>query len=75
MPTFRFNIIGPRPFADDGVDYPSAEAAWMEALRLVRDIEGCLQPGEIWTLEVLEEEAPTFRIEVITEDLRQKVKA
>ena len=69
MPRFRFAIDGSRPFADD-VDLPSDEAAWREALQLVRDIEGTLRPGERWALAISDESEPVFRIVVETAALR-----
>ncbi|MBO4224568.1 tRNA 5-methylaminomethyl-2-thiouridine synthase [Bradyrhizobium neotropicale] len=52
------------------MELPDAETAWAEALRLVRDIEGSLQPSESWSLEVVEDGATIFRINLATEDMR-----
>jgi len=72
MPRFRFEISGTKPFIDpDGMELSSAEVAWEEAVRLVRDIEGSLKPGENWTLDVSEGKGVIFRISVVTVDLRK----
>jgi hypothetical protein len=71
MSTYHFHIAAPQPFRDpDGMELSDAEAAWEEALRLVRDIEGSLQPGESWSLDVVEDGATIFRISLGTADLR-----
>jgi len=70
MPTYQFRISGSNPFVDTDVQLRSSEVAWEEALRLVRDIEGSLQPGESWTLDVGEEGTAIFRIIVTTEHFR-----
>ncbi|WP_454618887.1 DUF6894 family protein [Bradyrhizobium cenepequi] len=68
---YQFHIAGLRPFHDaEGMELPDAEDAWAEALRLVRDIEGSLQPGESWSLDVVEDGATIFRVSLATEDLR-----
>jgi hypothetical protein len=67
MPTYQFHIAGLRPFHDaQGMELPDAETAWAEGLRLVRDIEGSLQPGESWSLEVVENGTTIFRINLET---------
>ena len=72
MPLFKFDISGSRPFVDgNGMELASAEVAWEEAVRLVRDIEGFLEPGENWMLEVSQGDAAIFRIKVISEDIRR----
>ena len=71
MHIYQFHIAGLRPFHDaEGVELPDAETAWGEALRLVRDIEGSLQPGESWSLDVVEDGTTIFRIGLETADLR-----
>ncbi|MDI4238053.1 MULTISPECIES: tRNA 5-methylaminomethyl-2-thiouridine synthase [unclassified Bradyrhizobium] len=71
MHIYQFHIAGLRPFHDrEGMELPDAETAWAEALRLVRDIEGSLQPGESWSLDVVEDGTTIFRISLATEDLR-----
>jgi hypothetical protein len=71
MLTFRFAIDGSKPFADE-VKLPSDDAAWREALQLVRDIEGSLKPGESWMLTISEDREPVFRIKVETAALRAR---
>ena len=66
---FRYTIADTRPFSAE-LAVPSEEAAWEEALRLVRDIETALRPGETWVLTVDEGESPVFRIRIETTDLR-----
>ena len=71
MHIYQFHIAGLRPFHDrEGAELPDAGTAWAEALRLVRDIERSLQPGESWSLDVVEDGATIFRISLATEDLR-----
>jgi hypothetical protein len=71
MHTYQFHIAGLRPFHDaEGMELPDAETAWGEALRLVRDIEGALQPGQTWWLEVVEDGTTIFRISLASADLR-----
>jgi hypothetical protein len=67
MPTYQFRISGSKPFFDTDVQLRSSEVAWDEALRLVRDIEDSLRPGESWTVDVGEEGTAIFRISVTTE--------
>ncbi|MCA1453878.1 tRNA 5-methylaminomethyl-2-thiouridine synthase [Bradyrhizobium sp. BRP22] len=69
MHTYQFHIGGPRPFHDvEGMDLPDAGTAWGEALRLVRDIEGWLQPGDAWSLDVVEDGTTIFHITLATAD-------
>jgi hypothetical protein len=69
MRTFKFTIADAKFFTDEA-QLPSEEAAWHEALRIVRDIETSLKPQESWVLIVSEDEQPIFRISIATEDLR-----
>lgn len=71
MATYYFNIAGPHPFIDEvGSNLPSVDAVWEEALRIVKDIEGSLRPGESWALEVVRDGQPIYRVTILTEDLR-----
>jgi uncharacterized protein DUF6894 len=71
MHIYQFHIAGIRPFHDvEGMELADADTAWAEALRLVRDIEGSLQPGESWSLEVVEDGTTIFRIKLETANLR-----
>lgn len=73
MPIFRFEIEAAKPYADsEGIELPSADHAWDEAVRFVRDIEGSLKPGERWRLTVLQDNEPIFRISIATEELRDR---
>ncbi len=70
MPSYQFKISGSKPFLDADVQLPSSRVAWEEALRLVRDIETTLQPGDSWTLDVGEEGTAIFSISVTSEQFR-----
>jgi uncharacterized protein DUF6894 len=71
MHIYQFHIAGRRPFHDaEGVELADSDTAWAEALRLVRDIEGSLQPGESWSLDVVEDGTTIFRIKLETAKLR-----
>ncbi len=74
MRNFLFTISGSRPFSHD-VLFPSDAVAWDEVVRLVRDIEGQLKPGEEWSLTISDKHGPVFRIQVQTADLRPKESA
>lgn len=68
---YRFHISGPDPFRDEqGTNLPSSDAAWTEALRFARDIEGLLKPGETWELEVSEDGTRVFQLVVSSTDFR-----
>jgi hypothetical protein len=70
MHIYQFHIAGIRPFHDaEGMELADADTAWAEALRLVRDIDGSLQPGESWSLEVVEDGTTIFRIKLETANL------
>ncbi|MCC8982859.1 DUF6894 family protein [Bradyrhizobium acaciae] len=63
MPTYYFRISGTDPFfTADGVELSNDAVAWEEARSLLRDAEESLQAGEDWTLEVLRDQCPLFRI-------------
>ncbi|WP_377830934.1 tRNA 5-methylaminomethyl-2-thiouridine synthase (plasmid) [Bradyrhizobium lupini] len=44
----------------------SDEAAWEAALRLARDVEHGLRPGESWTLRIECENRPVFILSMTT---------
>ena len=69
MRTFQFTIADSKLFTDE-VQLPSEEAAWEEALRLVRDVETSMKLNESWVLTVSERGSQLFRINVTTQDLR-----
>ena len=61
MPKYFFNVYnGPEAYLDEiGEDLPDRHAAWHEATvsagQSIRDLDGKLQPGTEWRLEVLDE--------------------
>jgi hypothetical protein len=71
MPRYYFNFEGRRPHDDrTGEVLRDDEAAWREAVRLVRDVEDRLQPGDEWKLRVLEEKVPVFVLTITTRRCR-----
>ena len=61
MQRYCFHFEGSRPYTDEaGELLKSDEAAWDAALRLVRDVENRLRPGDQWTLRVFSEDTPVF---------------
>lgn len=65
MARYFFHIASIHPFQDDdGMEHPSDECAWREALRLTHDVEQHLQPGGHWILTVYEGDRLVYRIEV-----------
>lgn len=71
MPRYYFNIDGDHPFRDElGEELADDAAAWAEALRLGRDVEGKLKPGQRWQLYVVENGTPVFIISVASRRLR-----
>jgi hypothetical protein len=60
MPRYFFNVHGTRPLIDEeGEELADNEVAWREATiiagEIFREIDGALRPGEVWTLEVADE--------------------
>jgi hypothetical protein len=71
MPRYYFNIHGDHPFQDElGEELADDAAAWVEALRLSRDVEGKLNPGQRWQLYVVENGTPVFIVSVASRRLR-----
>ena len=71
MPRYYFNIDGVHPFRDEhGEELADDVAAWTEALRLGRDLEGKLRPGQKWQLYVVVDGTPVFVISVASRRLR-----
>jgi len=65
MPRYFFHLQGTRPYQDDGgVDLRDDAAAWAEAKRFARDIEGSLQPGDTWSLEVRRNDRPIYSLSI-----------
>jgi uncharacterized protein DUF6894 len=71
MRTFKFVIADAKLFTAEA-QFSSEDAAWQEALRLVRDIETSLKLNEGWVLTVSEHDEPIFRISIAAEDLRRR---
>jgi hypothetical protein len=60
MPRFYFNVYHKRPHTDtDGSELPSHKEAWVEATKscgeMMRDLDGQLEIGPEWRMEVLDE--------------------
>jgi uncharacterized protein DUF6894 len=72
MPRYFFNISNGHRFRDsNGEELQDDKAAWVEALRTVRDIESSLDldGSSHWSLEVKRESISIFRIDVSAERL------
>lgn len=55
MTRYHYDISGDSPFRDEeGTEHPDDNAAWRDALRLIRDAEEQLRPGGSWVLTVRE---------------------
>jgi hypothetical protein len=68
MPRYFFHIDHRHPHVDElGEQLPDDAAAWAEALRLTRDIEDRLRPGDRWSVEVRRHSKPIYRVSVTTE--------
>jgi hypothetical protein len=71
MPQYFFHIDGDHPSRDEsGEQLENDAAAWAEALRLSRDIEGKMKPGQRWRLYVVETGEPVLLISIATRRLR-----
>lgn len=71
MAKYYFHISSSEPFKDgEGLDLPNDDAAWLEAKRLVRDIEASLAPGDTWQLDVLDGDGAVFAISLNSKRLR-----
>jgi hypothetical protein len=60
MPRYFFHVRGVEPSTDtEGEDLPDAEATWREATvfaaDLLKNMQGRLEPGQEWHLEVTDE--------------------
>jgi hypothetical protein len=70
MPRYFFNIrYEPDTIDEDGEELPDDKTAWKEATviagEMFRDIDGKLQPGQEWSLEVTDDrKRPLFKITV-----------
>jgi len=71
MPRYFFHFEGHKPHTDTtGEILAGDEAAWREAVRLSRDVEHALRPGDSWTLGVYEESEPVFVLAMVTRRFR-----
>ena len=62
MPRYFFHFEGQQPHTDTtGEALTDDEAAWREAVRLSRDVEHALRPGDSWTLSVFDGHRAGFR--------------
>jgi hypothetical protein len=53
MPRYFFHFEGQQPHTDTtGEALTDDEAAWREAVRLSRDVEHALRPGDSWTQRI-----------------------
>jgi hypothetical protein len=69
MPKYFFHIEGSRPYRDKfGEELPNDRMAWREAMRLARDIEDTLEPGQNWRLIVVDGQAVIYVIAITTEN-------
>ncbi|HLX16004.1 MAG TPA: hypothetical protein VKS24_12455 [Bradyrhizobium sp.] len=70
MPRYFFNVFHERPEWDSvGEELPDRQAAWKEATvaagQLLQNLDGKLQPGQDWQMEVTDEFAnPIYVIHV-----------
>jgi hypothetical protein len=75
MPRYFFNVRHERQSIDtEGEELPDNEAAWREATvvagELFRNMEGKLQPGQEWRLEVTDERRnPIYMLRVYAEEI------
>jgi len=78
VPRYYFNVIHGQDRQPDrnGEELPDKHAAWAEATKvageIIKDIDGKLQPGQPWRLEVTDEfSGPLWEIRVAAEDKRK----
>jgi hypothetical protein len=65
MPRYFFHIDAQKPYRDEtGETHKNDRAAWRAALRLARDIEDNLAPGNSWALKVCRDETAIYSISV-----------
>ncbi|MGN8545335.1 hypothetical protein [Bradyrhizobium sp. CCBAU 53421] len=73
MPRYFFHIHHGNRHADEtGVELPGKDAAWKEAIfttgQLLQDLDGALESGREWRLEVSDEaENPVCIVHVLAE--------
>ena len=71
MARYFFHIDGQKPHQDEvGEDLLDDGSAWLTAMRLSRDIESNLQPGQEWKLDVREGGDAVYSFEIKTHSHR-----
>jgi hypothetical protein len=71
MTRYFFHIDGERPHRDEvGEELSTDAAAWSVAMRLARDIEDSLGPGQDWKLEVHDADTAVFLVAITTRRFR-----
>lgn len=71
MQRYYFHFEGQQPQTDTtGEALLDDEAAWREAVRLSRDVEHALRPGDSWTLSVFDGTEPVFVLAMVTRRFR-----
>jgi hypothetical protein len=69
MPRYAFDINrNDKQFHRDGIgiELPDDHAAWIEAMRCLREVEDVLKPGDRWKLTVRRDVRIVFRVEIKT---------
>lgn len=67
MKRYFFHIEGESPYRDEiGEELRDDEAAWREAMRMVRDVESNLRPGQSWHLDVRAGRVAVYLVEIKT---------
>lgn len=65
MPHYYFHIDGKTSHRDaNGEDFDDDQKAWSAAIRLMREFESHLVPGEEWRVEVVRDQTPIYLISV-----------
>jgi DNA-binding IclR family transcriptional regulator len=67
MARYFFHIEGEKPHRDEiGEDLPDDEGAWRAAVKLARDVEDNLRPGQTWHLDVRDGDEPVYIVAITT---------
>jgi hypothetical protein len=67
MSRYFFYIDSDRPHLDEsGEELPDDAAAWRQGMRMARDIEDSLEPGQSWKLEIRTGERPVYQVTITT---------
>ena len=76
MPRYFFDVHDSSPRMDEvGEELPNDEAAWREATttagEIFKDVNGKMQPGQDWELDVADQDRnPLFLIHISTKKLK-----